>query len=132
MSNKIVILEENQHWNPPPPGGYFISDVKDEDSATTSVRGPVETGLVIDKAAYAVYLGDQKIGFPKKEFELLLLLASNPRKVFKRVEILQHIWGKDYREKDSRSLDVHIRMIRKKLNDHFITTIRGVGYKLEK
>jgi two-component system alkaline phosphatase synthesis response regulator PhoP len=88
--------------------------------------------MVIDKAAYVVYLGGEKISFPKKEFELLLYLATNPRKVFKREEILSNIWGPDYRPKDSRSLDVHIRMLRKKLNDEFISTVRGVGYRLEK
>ncbi len=132
VSNKILILEENQEWNPSPEGPYFFNDIKDIDPSLNPVTERKDTGLVIDKAAYAVYLGEIKIGFPKKEFELLLLLASNPRKVFKRVEILQHIWGKDYRAKDSRSLDVHIRMIRKKLSDYYITTIRGVGYKLEK
>ena len=110
-SDSIHILEEN---------GEPVRDSR------------VTDGLVIDKAAYIVYLQGSKITFPKKEFELLLLLASNPRKVFKRVEILMQIWGKDFRQKDSRSLDVHIRMLRRKLNDHFITTIRGVGYKLEK
>ena len=88
--------------------------------------------LVIDKPAYSVYLHGSRISFPKKEFELLLLLASNPRKVFKRTEILEKIWGMNYKQKDSRSLDVHIRMLRKKLSDSFISTIRGVGYKLEK
>ncbi len=132
VSSKILILEENQEWDPSPTRSNFYNDIKDIDPSLNSLKESNETGMVIDKAAYTVYHGDSKIGFPKKEFELLLLLASNPRKVFKRVEILQHIWGKDYRAKDSRSLDVHIRMIRKKLFDHFITTIRGVGYKLEK
>jgi DNA-binding response OmpR family regulator len=91
-----------------------------------------ELALVIDKAAYVVYLGSDKITFPKKEFELLLLLASNPRKVFKRADILTSIWGPRHKPKDSRSLDVHIRMIRKKLKEEFITTVRGVGYRLEK
>jgi two-component system alkaline phosphatase synthesis response regulator PhoP len=88
--------------------------------------------LIIDRAAYMVYMGPSRISFPKKEFELLLLLASNPKKVFKRDDILQHIWGKEYKPKDSRSLDVHIRMLRRKLGESYISTVRGVGYKLEK
>jgi len=133
LGNKIHILEENEDWTPLASGSLYINGVKDEAGAV--INGHVnsrDTGLVIDKAAYTVYLEGTKIAFPKKEFELLLLLASNPRKVFKRVEILQQIWGREFKQKDSRSLDVHIRMLRKKLQDHFITTIRGVGYKLEK
>lgn len=106
--------------------------VLDEHSDPRQSPIPDELALVIDKAAYVVYLGSEKITFPKKEFELLLLLASNPRKVFKRSEILTTIWGARHKPKDSRSLDVHIRMIRKKLKEEFITTVRGVGYRLEK
>jgi len=106
--------------------------VLEEDTDPRSTRIADSLALVIDKAAYVVYLGPEKITFPKKEFELLLLLATNPRKVFKRDEILSSIWGPKYKAKDSRSLDVHIRMIRKKLHEEFITTVRGVGYRLEK
>jgi len=131
--NKILILEENEDWNPLSSGALYNGVGRD--GAVSSLNGGAngrDNGLIIDKAAYTVYLEGAKIAFPKKEFELLLLLASNPRKVFKRVEILQHIWGIDFKQKDSRSLDVHIRMLRKKLHDYYITTIRGVGYKLEK
>lgn len=131
VNNKIVILDENQD------PVAMLSDIdRDNIKSFPQQRSALELiqggGLIIDKAAYNVYLNGNKISFPKKEFELLLLLASNPRKVFKRDEILGKIWSKDYSAKDSRSLDVHIRMLRKKLGDHFITTLRGVGYKLEK
>jgi len=125
--NKILILDENQDprtFLRETGGLHAIESGGDKIS--------YDNGLIIDRAAYTVYLEGTRISFPRKEFELLLLLASNPRKVFKREEILQHIWGKNYKPKDSRSLDVHIRMLRKKLNDDFITTLRGVGYKLEK
>lgn len=130
--SNILILEENESWNAlasgnRPGAGFGIGS-----SPNANGTGTGEPGLIIDRAAYTVYLEGAKISFPKKEFELLLLLASNPRKVFKRDEILQVIWGKEFKQKDSRSLDVHIRMLRIKLNDLFITTIRGVGYKLEK
>ena len=133
VESKILILEDNEDWNPLNQKPVFTP-------GTGSATFPISNhslqengkGLIIDKAAYTVYLDGIKISFPKKEFELLLLLASNPRKVFKRIEILQQIWGKDFKQKDSRSLDVHIRMLRKKLSDLYITTIRGVGYKLEK
>ncbi len=128
--NKIVILEEDQTMPSSGIRGNRENGVDDGRGAVES--GDLEISLVIDKPAYTVYLEGIRISFPKKEFELLLLLATNPRKVFKRNDILEHIWGKDFKQKDSRSLDVHIRMLRKKLNDNYITTIRGVGYKLEK
>jgi two-component system alkaline phosphatase synthesis response regulator PhoP len=68
--------------------------------------------------------------FPKKEFELLSLLASKPGKVFTREQILEAIWGDDVLVVD-RTIDVHIRKIREKLDDNFIQTIKGVGYKFE-
>lgn len=131
VSHKIVILDESQD----PVVMLAENDLAKKQELLNQKVGVGlvhENGLIIDKAAYNVYLNGTKISFPKKEFELLLLLASNPRKVFKRDEILNTIWSKDYHPKDSRSLDVHIRMLRKKLGDHFITTLRGVGYKLEK
>ncbi len=117
---KIVILDEDKD-----PVSY-MEGLGDLDSSFPSME------LIIDKPAYNAYLNRERIDFPKKEFEVLMLLASNPRKVFKRDEILRTIWGKNYRPQDSRSLDVHIRMLRRKLGDSFITTIRGVGYKLER
>lgn len=129
MSEKITIIDEM---------GTTVADPGMADATGNSSSPPAhspayeEQGLVIDKIAYVVHFQGEVISFPKKEFELLLLLASNPQKVFKRDEILTHIWGLDHKPQDSRSLDVHIRMIRKKLSDQFITTIRGVGYKLVK
>ncbi len=126
MSGKIYIVEENQDIQ------SLAATINGIESLTGQSPSVNEEGLVIDKAAYTVYIKGVKISFPKKEFELLLLLASNPRKVFKRNEILNQIWGSNFKQTDSRSLDVHIRMLRKKLFDRYITTIRGVGYKLEK
>lgn len=131
MNGKILILEENQdlEFNNTDFQSGYMKNISRNNLNVGSI--PVND-LIIDKAAYIVYLDGSRISFPKKEFELLLLLASNPRKVFKRQEILLQIWGKDFKPKDSRSLDVHIRMLRKKLENRFITTLRGVGYKLEK
>ena len=66
----------------------------------------------------------------KKEFELLALLASKPGRVFLRHEILSQVWGADVIVGD-RTIDVHIRKIRQKLNIDCITTVKGVGYKFE-
>jgi two-component system, OmpR family, alkaline phosphatase synthesis response regulator PhoP len=87
-----------------------------------------KSGLIIDKDKYAVYLKDQEIILPKKEFELLLLLSSRPGKVYTRDEIFDLVWGSDIIVGD-RTIDVHIRKLREKIGDDFIRTIKGVGYK---
>jgi len=84
--------------------------------------------LTINLENYEVILGDKKIDFTPKEFQLLYLLASRPGKVFTRDFLLEQIWGYEYLG-DSRTVDVHIRHLRQKLEDDLIETIRGVGYK---
>ncbi len=86
--------------------------------------------LKIIPESFAVFLGDQELIFPRKEFQLLYLLANKPGKVFKRDEILQKIWGDEVMVGE-RTVDVHIRKIREKLNERFIKTIKGIGYKFE-
>ena len=67
---------------------------------------------------------------PKKEFELLLVLATKPNKVFTREEIFAKVWGNDVIVGD-RTIDVHVRKIREKIGNNIIKTIKGVGYKFE-
>jgi two-component system alkaline phosphatase synthesis response regulator PhoP len=86
--------------------------------------------LEINRTAYTVTYKGEEITLARKEFELLSLLASNPKKVFLRTEILSQIWGTEVIVGD-RTIDVHIRKIRQKLNMDCIKTIKGVGYKLE-
>lgn len=86
--------------------------------------------IVVDREKYEVHIGDQSIPLVKKEFELLYLLATKPGKVFKRSEILDHVWGKDIIVGD-RTIDVHVRKIREKMGSDFIKTVKGIGYKLE-
>lgn len=86
--------------------------------------------LVINRTTFTVYYKDEPIVLAKKEFELLNLLASKPNRVFLRNEILQKVWGADVIVGD-RTIDVHIRKIRQKLNLDVITTVKGVGYKFE-
>lgn len=86
--------------------------------------------LIIDKEGYIVNKGDNKIVLPKKEFELLLLLTSKPNKVFTREEIFARVWGNDVIVGD-RTIDVHIRKIREKLDIENIKTVKGVGYKFD-
>jgi two-component system alkaline phosphatase synthesis response regulator PhoP len=86
--------------------------------------------LVIDKSSYTVTLRDKNITLPKKEFELLYYLAQNPNKVHTRDELLQNIWGSDVYVL-ARTVDVHIRKVREKIGEGYISTLKGVGYKFE-
>jgi two-component system alkaline phosphatase synthesis response regulator PhoP len=88
------------------------------------------SGIVIDKERYVVYKEGVELSLPKKEFELLALLASQPGRVFTRENILSSVWGNDVIVGD-RTIDVHIRKLREKLGDDFFKTIKGVGYKFE-
>ena len=86
--------------------------------------------LKIDREKYIInYLGNNII-LARKEFELLALLAGKPGKVFLRNEILNQVWGTEVIVGD-RTIDVHIRKIRQKLNLDCITTVKGVGYKFQ-
>ncbi len=90
----------------------------------------VRGNLVIDKEKYFVSIQGREIPLPKKEFELLLLLAQKPNKVFTREEIFDLVWGNDV-VVGERTIDVHIRKIREKTGLTSIRTIKGVGYKFE-
>jgi two-component system alkaline phosphatase synthesis response regulator PhoP len=87
-------------------------------------------GIKIDRERYVVVKDGVEINFPKKEFELLALLASKPGKVFTRDVILDNVWGGDVVVGD-RTIDVHIRKLREKLGDDYIKTVKGIGYKFE-
>ncbi len=84
--------------------------------------------LEIDKSSYSINIGDQQITLPKKEFELLYFLGSHPNRVFSREELLKEIWGTDIYVL-ARTVDVHIRKVREKIGNDYISTIKGVGYK---
>ena len=86
--------------------------------------------LVIDREAFLVFQGGNKVVLAKKEFELLHLLASKPGKVYTRESILKNIW-EDSVIVTNRTIDVHIRKIREKLGETYVSTVKGVGYKFE-
>lgn len=86
--------------------------------------------LTMNPESYRVIVGDTPLDFPRKEFQLLYLLAEKPGKVFKRDEILHKVWGNDVLVGE-RTIDVHIRKIRERLDGRYIKTIKGIGYKLE-
>ena len=89
----------------------------------------IEVGsLVVDREEYKIiYNGYEKI-LPRKEFELLSLLASKPNKVFKREVILDRVWGNEVIV-GGRTIDVHIRKLREKIGKRHFVTVKGVGYK---
>lgn len=85
--------------------------------------------LIIDRETYKVKFQEEEFILPRKEFELLALLASNPERVFKRDEILEKVWGNEVIV-GGRTIDVHIRKLREKFGNDRLATIKGVGYKL--
>ena len=112
----------------------FVSKVKAllKRSGSDRPEGQVleSNGIKVDLEKVMVYVGDQELQLPKKEFELLVLLISKPGKVFKRDEIYGHIWGNELFVGD-RTIDVHIRKLREKIGDERIKTVKGIGYKFD-
>ena len=94
------------------------------------VEGEPQIGISINKEKYVVVNNGQELSLPKKEFELLSLLISQPDRVFTRQTILSSVWGNDVIVGD-RTIDVHIRKLREKLGDNHFKTVKGVGYKFE-
>ena len=86
------------------------------------------TDLKINREKYIVEKNGEILHLPRKEFELLALLASRPHTVFERDVILESVWGTEIVVGD-RTIDVHIRKLREKLGENYITTVKGVGYK---
>jgi two-component system alkaline phosphatase synthesis response regulator PhoP len=86
--------------------------------------------LTIDRGSYTIDKSGKTITLPKKEFELLYFLAKNPNMVFSRDELLHNIWGSDVFVL-ARTVDVHIRKVREKIGEDYISTVKGVGYKFD-
>lgn len=85
------------------------------------------SSIIVNREKFLVYMNNQEFNLPKKEFELIELLASKPGKVFTRDQILSTVWG-DETIVGERTIDVHIRKLREKLGESYIRTIKGVGY----
>ena len=96
--------------------------------AIISSEKVIRGNIIIDREEYVVIKDDVKLSLPRKEFELLSLLASKPGKVFKRDTILDTVWGNEV-VVGGRTIDVHIRKLREKIGDDYFKTIKGVGYK---
>jgi two-component system alkaline phosphatase synthesis response regulator PhoP len=110
----------------------FLSKVKALLRRLREEEGPVEImkigNLVINREEYKVVNKGEELLLPRKEFELLALLASKPDKVFKREVILDRVWGQEV-VVGGRTIDVHIRKLREKIGDDHFKTVKGVGYK---
>ena len=107
----------------------LLRRIQNPDDSITAERLVIGS-LIINRESYTVEKDQQVQQLPKKEFELLFLLASKPGKVFSRDKILKLVWGEDVVVGD-RTIDVHIRKLREKLGDDYIRTVKGVGYKFE-
>lgn len=106
-----------------------ISALFRRESKKKSEAAQIKIGnLLIDRTSYTIKADGKEINLPKKEFELLYFLAQNPNKVFSRDDLLQNIWGTDVYVL-ARTVDVHIRKVREKIGDDYISTVKGVGYK---
>lgn len=102
-------------------------------AAASDVKSVEYPDLIINQTNYSVLYMGNPVEMPPKELELLYFLASSPNHVFTREQLLDQIWGYEYIG-DTRTVDVHIKRIREKINDHRswkITTIWGIGYKFE-
>jgi two-component system alkaline phosphatase synthesis response regulator PhoP len=101
----------------------------DEASVEVSNSNIITIGNIsIDRERYMITVEGEEMILPRKEFELLSLLASKPGKVFTREEIYSSVWGEQVIVGD-RTIDVHIRKLREKIGDKHIKTLKGIGYK---
>ncbi|MEM7085358.1 MAG: response regulator transcription factor [Bacteroidota bacterium] len=98
---------------------------KEEETTDSNIKAG---NLIINREEYKIIRGKDEMILPRKEFELLALLASKPGKVFKRDEILDRVWGNEV-VVGGRTIDVHIRKLREKIGDEKFKTVKGVGYK---
>ena len=105
-------------------------DTKAVDETEEEVNRLEVHDLTIDKDRYIVQRGDEEFQLPRKEFELLYYLASRKGKVRDRQTLLNKVWGDNIYVVD-RTVDVHVRKIREKLGDHYIETVKGVGYRFK-
>ncbi len=103
----------------------LLRRLKEEDMSSNVIK---MGDLVINRDEYKIIKDKKELILPRKEFELLSLLASKPGKVFKREDILDKVWGNEVIV-GGRTIDVHIRKLREKIGDNSFKTIKGVGYK---
>ena len=108
-----------------------ISNIAKKISSEKNAPKTIDLGSIkINKEEYVVIKDKKEILLPRKEFELLFLLATKPEKVFTREEIMNKVWGTQVIVGD-RTIDVHVRKLREKIGEKHIKTLKGVGYKFK-
>ena len=108
-----------------------ISSIAKRLNRNKNPSGKLDLGeIIIDRESYLVTINKDEKNLPRKEFELLYLLATKPGKLFTREEIMLKVWGTEIFVGD-RTIDVHIRKLRKKIGEKYIKTTKGVGYKFK-
>ena len=108
-----------------------ISSIAKRLNSNKNPSGILDLGeIIIDRESYLVTINKHEKNLPRKEFELLYLLATKPGKLFTREEIMLKVWGTEIFVGD-RTIDVHIRKLRKKIGEKYIKTTKGVGYKFK-
>ena len=108
-----------------------ISSIAKRLDRSKNSSGILDLGeIIIDRESYLVTINKVEKNLPRKEFELLYLLATKPGKLFTREEIMLKVWGTEIFVGD-RTIDVHIRKLRKKIGEKYIKTTKGVGYKFK-
>ena len=108
-----------------------ISNIAKKISSEKNAPKTIDLGSIkINKEEYVVVKDKKEILLPRKEFELLFLLATKPEKVFTREEIMNKVWGTQVIVGD-RTIDVHVRKLREKIGEKHIKTLKGVGYKFK-
>ena len=108
-----------------------ISNIAKKINSEKNAPKTIDLGSIkINKEEYVVIKDKKEILLPRKEFELLFLLATKPEKVFSREEIMNKVWGNQVVVGD-RTIDVHVRKLREKIGDKHIKTLKGVGYKFK-
>ena len=107
-----------------------ISNIAKKINSNKNSPNVIDLGsILINREEYLVFKNKNEIILPRKEFELLFLLASKPGKVFTREKIMDKVWGGDV--VGDRTIDVHIRKLREKIGEKHIKTIKGIGYKFK-
>ena len=108
-----------------------ISNIAKKINSEKNAPKTIDLGSIkINKEEYFVIKDKKEILLPRKEFELLFLLATKPEKVFTREEIMNKVWGTQVIVGD-RTIDVHVRKLREKIGEKHIKTLKGVGYKFK-
>ena len=108
-----------------------ISNIAKKINSEKNAPKTIDLGSIkINKEEYVVIKDKKEILLPRKEFELLFLLATKPEKVFTREEIMNKVWGTQVVVGD-RTIDVHVRKLREKIGEKHINTLKGVGYKFK-